>query len=99
MTPAQASALLRDIAEKIDNSTRPSISLVSTTLQKVIVALDEGSFGDSPGGALDDRKQKEMERRKQKESEDVLKKTQEDLGKKVERLVEDGFKNLERQIR
>jgi hypothetical protein len=98
MTPAQASALLRNIAEKIDNSTLPSISLVAATLQNVVVALEGDSFSSPPGGALDDRQQKEIERRKQKESENILKKTQEDLGKNVERLVEDGFKNLEKQI-
>lgn len=98
MTPAQTSYLLRTIAEKIDNSAQPSISLVATTLQRVVVALEGGSFSEPPGRALDDRQQKELERRKQKESENILKKTQEDLGKKVERLVEDGFKNLEKQI-
>lgn len=95
MTPKQFSEALRQVASKIDNSENPSKTLVISDLQKIFASLDSGK----PESGIDERRQKELERRKQKESEETLKKTQEEMGKQVEKLVEDGFKNLERQIR
>lgn len=98
MTPDQAAEAIRAIARYVDATPQPSANFVSSKLRRVLAAIGK-PFSSSPGDYQEDRQEKRDQEKRDRERDRAMDKAKKDLGNQVEKLVDESFKDIERQTR